>query len=491
MNTESIVKNIAEEYSLRSRGKLYAGRCPFCGGSNKSDKFNIRLDGGYICRGCGETGDVITWLRKKEELSCPDAHDKAGKTCRRASTCAASDKCRYGDKTASKSRPTSNKYRRPASPYQHPLTENRIVPEIDPEYPNNTWLSWAEDFASKAHQRLLENETELAYLAGRGIDRATVEQLYLGWVPHQYQIPRKTIGLQTVEGEKSTLWVPTGLLIPIYDNGGSLHRLRIRRPLVEREKFLKDLKYVWLKGSGNLPMVITPDEKPRGAVIVEAELDAIAIAAAHSGVLSIAVGTLHGGCGSDLIATLHEIPVILVALDAEAKSKPAVDAWKKTFRHAKYWPTPKAKDAGDFFQRGGDLFSWIDGGLPPKSNVPDKPTPASLPPSVTQQDRAFSPGRKQNGGEGEKNNNSIKKNERCVEITLSNGKIIYLVDTKNDVWDQMSAEGKPVFTRHELEKLKKATATMKPEQRIKAAMAAIDAKEVFGGYISRGESHEA
>lgn len=515
MNTATIVEKIAEDYSLRRRGKLYAGRCPFCGGSKSSDKFNIRPDGGYLCRGCGEKGDIIKWLRNQEgklpdeQLSCPDAHDRAGRKCRMSSSCPARDKCRYGDKSGNaKSTRGGNRGRRTARPYQHVNEDHKVIPEIVPEFPRAIWTSWMESFVAKCHDQLLQSPEELAYLSSRGIDGDAVDRLSLGWVSHQHKVPKKDIGLEIGDDGKTYLWVPEGLLIPIYDDNGGLHRVRVRRPLAAREKFIPDLKYVWLKGSGNLPMVIMPDGDPRGAVIVEAELDAIAIAAAHGEVISIAVGTLHGGVGPDLFAILTNIPVILVALDAEGKSKKAVDAWKRTFRHAGFWPTPQEKDAGDYFKRGGDLREWIEAGLPPKSlsvvNSATIPTPGS-----SLQDRTISPGRKHNGGQGERNiymdkenkgnekneqkkqNSKNENDEKCVEITLSNKKVIYLVETKNDVWDRMAAEGKPVFTRHELDKLKAATATMNPEQRIKAAMSAIDAKEVFGGYISRGENHEA
>lgn len=484
MNTEAIVQKIAADYSLRRRGKLYAGPCPFCGGSKSSDKFNIRPDGGYICRGCGETGDVITWLRKQEQLSCPDAHDRAGRQCRNAATCPAAENCRYGDKTAGKQN-TFNKNRKKAQPYQHQATSDTTVPVIVQKYPGSLWLTWADEFVYQCHEQLLQSESGMAYLADRGIDRATVELFSLGWVKHQYQVPKKNLGLDVEQDGKTRLWVPEGLLIPIYDNGGSLHRIRVRRPLAAREKFLKDLKYVWIKGSGNMPMVVMPMVQPRGAVIVEAELDAIAIAAAHLDVIVIAVGTLHGGASDALHKILQQVPVILIALDAEAKSKPAVDAWRRTFRHAKFWPTPRAKDAGDFFKRGGDLAAWIESGLPPKAEV----DAGSRPLSPEKQDGAFSPGRQHNGGKGKEQYRAESKQE-CVAITLSNGKEIYLVETKNEVWDRMAAEGKPIFTRQELNKLKAATATMNAEQRIEAAMAAIDAKEVFGGYIGRGVAGE-
>jgi DNA primase len=500
MNTESIVQKIADEYKLRRRGKLYAGPCPFCGGSSKSDKFNIRPDGGYICRGCGKTGDIITWLRTQENLSCPDAHDRAGRPCAMSATCQAADKCRYGDKTGTNANASRNKNRKPpARPYQHQPEATTTVPVIVAAYPKNLWLAWAEPFAAKCHEQLLISDMEMAYLAGRGIDRPAVIRYGLGLVKHQYQVPKKDIGLPIEQDGKESLWIPEGLLIAINDQGGALHRLRVRRPLASREKFLQDLKYTWIKGSGNLPLVIEPSEQKgscRGAVIVEAELDGYAIASAHPDVLVIAAGTLHGGVGPELHQRLNQVPVILVALDAEAKSKQAVDAWKRSYRHARYWPTPRAKDAGDFYQQGGDLRAWIESGLPPvavsvfsaASFAPVSPPSPSSSSVAEKQDAAFSPGRKPTGGEGEEEKESAEKPE-YIEVTLSNGKIIYLVDNNGDVWDRLTAEGKPVFSRRELEKLKTATSTLPPEERIKAAMAAIEAKEVFGGYLTRGVCH--
>ena len=510
MNTESIVQKIADEYHLRRRGKLYAGPCPFCGGSSKSDKFNIRPDGGYICRGCGKTGDIITWLRTQENLSCPDAHDRAGRPCTMSATCPAAAKCRYGaEKGAGKGQmqPARPKNHRHAMPYTPPRQNTSEVPTIAPEYPSAKWLAWADPFAAKGAELLLQSEPEMRYLAGRGIDNQAVARFGLGLIGHQYHVSKAAIGLAIEADGKAKLWVPEGLLLPIHDQGGALHRLRVRRPLAARQKFLQDLKYVWLKGSGNLPMAIAPSGCAcRGAVIVEAELDAMAIAVAHPDVWSIAVGTLHGGVGADMHAILATLPVLLIALDAEAKAKAAVTAWKNSYPRAKYWPTPKGKDAGDYFALGGDLHAWIDAGLPPAATAPSRTSTKyeAYPPifPALNQDEAFSPARKQTGGEGKEENKSVEIQEEpkektettearpeYIEITLSNGKIIYLVDNNGDVWDRLTAEGKPVFSRRELEKLKTATSTLPPDERIKAAMAAIEAKEVFGGYLTRGVCH--
>lgn len=60
------------------------------------------------------------------------------------------------------------------------------------------------------------------------------------------------------------------------------------------------------------------------------------------------------------------------------------------------------------------------------------------------------------------------------------------MNEKNHVWDEMSEKGMAVFTRYEMERLKAATSTMNDEERVAAAAAVIEAKEMFGGYISRG-----
>ena len=66
---EQLVEDIATGLGLKRRGTKYFGKCPDCGGSQASDKFNIRIDGGYKCYGCELKGDIITWLRTARNTS--------------------------------------------------------------------------------------------------------------------------------------------------------------------------------------------------------------------------------------------------------------------------------------------------------------------------------------------------------------------------------------------------------------------------------------
>jgi len=173
---------------------------------------------------------------------------------------------------------------------------------------------------------------------------------------------------------------------------------------------LSDRKYVWIKGSGNLPMVLRPSGPARGAVIVEAELDAMAVAAAHKDVLVVALGTVAGGIDVKLRAELEKLPVILVALDADpakdgklGAGPASVKRWRRSFRQARFWPMPAGKDPGDFVRdHGGDLRQWVESGLPPvlprASSAVDKPEPERSAP--VRQDSPISPESSSSGDGG-------------------------------------------------------------------------------------------
>lgn len=67
-----IVDFIGEYVSLKKRGQNYLGLCPFHG--EKTPSFNVNPSMGiYKCFGCGESGDVIEFLRKYENLDFKEA----------------------------------------------------------------------------------------------------------------------------------------------------------------------------------------------------------------------------------------------------------------------------------------------------------------------------------------------------------------------------------------------------------------------------------
>ncbi|MGD9947537.1 MAG: CHC2 zinc finger domain-containing protein [Desulfobulbus sp.] len=393
----SIAQDIAAKYGLRKSGNRYTGPCPKCGGSKDSDKFVLFPDGGFRCFACGFKGDRIKWLREMDGMSCREAHDSDGKDC--SPSCPNYGPCRNGEPVK----------RRPRSVRPQVGNNPDALPEIQTVEPGTAWSTWAGKLLEKAQQSLAKEPEEIRWLESRGIGSGLVDQSRLGWLAHDLRVNRRELGLPFEEG-KERLWVPGGLVIPIFDGRSELHRLRIRRTPAAREKFLADRKYVWIKGSGNLPMVLRPTGTVRGAVIVEAELDAMAVAAAHGDVLVVALGTVAGGIDAKLRAELETCPVILVALDADpakdgklGAGPASVKRWRQSFRQARFWPMPAGKDPGDFVRdHGGDLRRWVQSGLPPvlpcPTSVVEKPEQACSVPVC--QDRLFSPEQRSSGDGG-------------------------------------------------------------------------------------------
>ena len=76
-----LVALVAETVELRQRGQEFWGCCPFHGEKNPSFKVNSNT-GLWHCFGCGEGGDVFSYVQKRENLEFPDAirylADRAG-----------------------------------------------------------------------------------------------------------------------------------------------------------------------------------------------------------------------------------------------------------------------------------------------------------------------------------------------------------------------------------------------------------------------------
>src|SRR5690606_22747146 len=67
------IDEVVKEYvTLHKRGNNLFGLCPFH--NEKTPSFSVAPDKGiFKCFGCGESGNVITFLMKIEQLSYPEA----------------------------------------------------------------------------------------------------------------------------------------------------------------------------------------------------------------------------------------------------------------------------------------------------------------------------------------------------------------------------------------------------------------------------------
>lgn len=343
---------ISSRVTLRRAGHRHAGPCPKCGGSDSSDKFSLYHDDTFHCFSCGWHGDVITWLREIEGQSCAEAHVTAGRSCSKTD-CSCFDKCRNGQGRTQNTR----------RPLTVPAEDKRKdFSPADPQDPAVAWREKASALIAYAHEQLLGDKTQLAFLAARGIDRGAVERYRIGWIDRDFYRSRQSWGLPNEislkTGQPKKLWIPAGIVIPFFDKTGHPFRIRIRRPLVEAGA----PRYYWLPGSGNDVPVLHPER--RAFVVVESDLDAIACAAAFDQVGAVPLGTCSAKPKTFAAETLRQALVILVALDGDQAGARAASWWSENYARAVRWPVPVGKDPGDYVKdHQGDLAAWLAAGL--------------------------------------------------------------------------------------------------------------------------------
>ena len=333
-----------------TNGGEWQGPCPDCGGT---DRFHVWPEqnegkGGYWCRRCERTGDNIQFLRDFEGLTFQGA-------CGRLNISV------------------------PERP------ESRSAPQVKPEFipeshlpPAELWLQKAEKLVTWAQEMLAQNADVLTWLAERGIDREASVRFRLGWNPgengNDLYRPRKAWGLPEIprdDGRPKALWIPRGLVIP-YIIDGIICRIRVRRPEGEP-------RYYVLPGSSMATMVIGRDR--RAFVIVESELDAIAIAARDSSLYGVvALGSASAKPDAETCESLHKALKLLNALDYDAAGLKAMKWWVEQFERCAPWPVPRGKDPGEAFKMGTDLDDWIVAGLPAALTFrPQRPHPPRKP----------------------------------------------------------------------------------------------------------------
>ena len=381
---------VAQKYvNLHRSGNRYAGPCPKCGGDAKSNKFVVYTEKDDChCFSCGLNGDVITLLRELDGLSCPDAHESAGRSCSNR-TCPAWDKCRLGAK-ANGEQPK----KRQQSSVNVPVADEKtaFVPDAA-QTPQEKWQKQAAALISKAHAALLDCPEQIDYLTARGIPLEAIQKGQLGWIPANRYPAREAWGLPTelkTDGKKKKMFIPSGILIPFFDADRNPHRIRVRRNDIRPE----DGRYYWLSGSGNdVPIIGGADR--RGVVVVESDLDAFMVRwqCRDLDVCVIPLGTCSAKPKGWAMQSLEKALTILVAHDFE----PRVNAengrhenpggqgakwWLDQFKRAKRWPVPAGKDPGEYYQdHSGDIRAWVLGGLPPVFHVvAAKPLPAKSQP---------------------------------------------------------------------------------------------------------------
>ena len=327
-----------------TRGGEYAGACPLCGGTDRflawPEQQTECGGGSWWCRGCGNGGDAIQYLKLVKGLKYLEACECLGIQPKRRS---------------------GLDWR----PMQRSPSVARWTPR-ETQSPEELWRREAGKLVPWAEKQLRQerNRDALEWLKEkRGFTDETITRFHLGMVPKDIFPSRTAWGLPEVlkeNGKPKKLFIPAGIIIPLIHEEQAI-RIRIRR-------WEGDPRYYFLPGGDTRPLLVGADKK--AFVVVESELDGVLLGQEVGDVAGvIALGSAQAKPDQEATEALKRAEKILVALDADAAgAKASWGWWPEHFPQAKRWPPVNGKDPGDMALHGEDIRTWVLAGLLPTCN---------------------------------------------------------------------------------------------------------------------------
>ena len=159
-----IVAIVGQYTQLRRVGRRFQGLCPFH--SERSPSFSVNSEEGlYYCFGCGVRGDVITFVREKEQLDFPEAVEWLANR--------ANVNLRYTDAGGGEERKRRSKL------------QDAVAAAVD-------WY----------HDRLLTSADAgpaRSYLRSRGFDAEMVRRFQVGWAPDRWDDLARSLRLSDTD----------------------------------------------------------------------------------------------------------------------------------------------------------------------------------------------------------------------------------------------------------------------------------------------------
>ena len=332
MNLLNILPAGSLKFVAGTSGGEHAGPCPWCGGTDRfrcwPDHPSGAAGGRYFCRGCGQSGDGIKFLRDSVGLSYVDA-------CRALQVNTKPMRCA-------------------AIP-----PKNRIWTPKPTTAPVDTWQHRANLFVAECVANMTPQSEGMTYAASRGLTADTVARQKIGWNPEDRWEEREAWGLApevNARGNPKKVWLPAGLVIP------SLRKVGLVAVKVRRAAWTpKDTMPKYVAVAGSVPGIALGGAPGKPVIVVESEIDAVLVhQEARDLVGALALGTASGKPDADTFAYLQAAPCILVALDFDHAGIAAFPWWRQNFAQSRPWPTPEGKDVGDLASTPGYIRAWIE-----------------------------------------------------------------------------------------------------------------------------------
>lgn len=329
------IESVVSSYvSLKRRGRNLVGLCPFHG--EKTPSFNLYPEtSSFYCFGCGAGGDVITFIRRIENLSYMDAvkmlADRAG----------------------------------------------MAVPEQD-----------RNDAGAKVRMRILEANREAArlfhsflyssggrvgleYYYSRGYTDATIRHFGLGYAPQSYEFLRDNLRKKGFHDEELVLaWLcarsrsgkgiydifRNRVIIPIIDVRGNVIAFGGRVLDDSKPKYLNSAETQVFKKTNNLfALNFAKQSKHERLILCEGYMDVIALHQAGFTNAVAALGTSFTADHARLLARYTDEVVLIFDADAAGKkgAQRAIGLLRETGLRIRLVTIPEGKDPDEFIKRHG------------------------------------------------------------------------------------------------------------------------------------------
>jgi DNA primase len=250
-------------------------------------------------------------------------------------------------------------------------TSNQSEQTQLPRYslPSRKWLNQAEELVQEAHKVLMQYEPGLNYLQRRGFSLSFIKKWRFGWIRQDKYDHLQKWGIQGPENKK--VWLPSGLLIPMWQNIGDCPfpdtiKLKIRRPEQERKKFNPAAKYWLVRGGYSGPVILSRYGDFRlPCVIVESELDGLLLLQDAGDLVNIlCLGSATIRPDETVTKFLKQVPKIFLSFDFDQAGGSSAKWWLRNFRNGMLWlPDENVKDVGELKEKTGDIRTWVVAGL--------------------------------------------------------------------------------------------------------------------------------
>lgn len=341
-----IVDVISETVRLKRAGRNYSGLCPFH--NEKTPSFSVSSEKQiYKCFGCGEAGNVITFIMKVKNLTFPEAVEYLAKRA-------------------------------------------NIPIDINDNNSKNKKSSYEKAYGLNVEAarfffgNLKKNRSAMQYLINRGITEKTIRSFGLGFAEDDWtlllrylkrkgftELDMLSAGL-VIKSDKGTLYdrFRNRIIFPVFDHRGRVIGFGGRVMDDSKPKYLNSPETVVFKKGINLyglnfAIKNNPD---RYFIIVEGYMDCISL---HQHGIKNAVASLGTALTSEQVRLMKRYAdKAIIAYDSDLAGQAAtlrgLEILKKGGFDVRVLTVPKGKDPDEFIRANGKeaFYTLIKNALP-------------------------------------------------------------------------------------------------------------------------------